>query len=223
MADLERVMPRSNPLIGKINRPKVSPKAFCGLSSTRSNTKVVTYQVGDRWTKPPSNFSRHLPNRKKERAVSTDFLRPKSKSRKSNGHNIGKYLPISSPMKGEKNMHMDPLIEVQNQKPRTTLRVERLLREAEALSPEERLQFFPRWMERQDVRTRVALFVAWMRTEKDDKLKMTLFVSWMKLESGNEKLLRDIVVKATAVSVTKGFTKRDYSEIERWIEAAVEK
>ncbi len=120
-------------------------------------------------------------------------------------------------------MHMDPLIEVQNQKPRTTLRVERLLREAEALSPEERLQFFPRWMERQDVRTRVALFVAWMRTEKDDKLKMTLFVSWMKLESGNEKLLRDIVVKATAVSVTKGFTKRDYSEIERWIEAAVEK
>jgi hypothetical protein len=29
----------------------------------------------------------------------------------------------------------------------------------------------------------VALFVAWMRTEKDDKLKMTLFVSWMKLVS----------------------------------------
>ena len=78
-------------------------------------------------------------------------------------------------------------------------------------------------MERQDVRTRVALFVAWMRTEKDDKLKMTLFVSWMKLESGNRKLLRDIVIKATAVLVTKGFTKRDYSEIERWIEVAVEK
>ncbi len=120
-------------------------------------------------------------------------------------------------------MHMDPLIEVQDQEPRTTLRVERLLREAERLSPEERLQFFPRWMERQNPSTRVALFLAWMATEKDAKLKTTLFVSWMQLESGNEKLLRDIVIKATAVLVTKGFTKRDYAEIERWIEVAVEK
>ena len=120
-------------------------------------------------------------------------------------------------------MHMDPLIEVQNQKPRTTLRVERLLREAERLSPEERLQFIARWMEKQSPSTRVALFLAWMTTEKDAKLKTTLFVSWMQLESGNGKLLREIVIKATAVLVTKGFTKRDYAEIERWIEVVVEK
>jgi hypothetical protein len=57
-----------------------------------------------------------------------------------------------------------------------------------------------------------------MRSENDDKFKKTLFVSWMNLESGNRKLL-----KATAVLVTDGFTKHDRSEIEHWIEVAVEK
>jgi hypothetical protein len=112
-------------------------------------------------------------------------------------------------MKGEENMHLDHVIEVQDQTP---------FREAEALSPEELLQFFPRWMGEHDVSTRLALFVAWMRSENDDKFKKTLFVSWMNLESGNRKLL-----KATAVLVTDGFTKHDRSEIEHWIEVAVEK
>ncbi len=43
-------------------------------------------------------------------------------------------------------MHLDPVIEVQNQQPSTSLEVERLLGEVEALSPEELLQFFSRWM-----------------------------------------------------------------------------
>jgi hypothetical protein len=120
-------------------------------------------------------------------------------------------------------MHLDPAIEVQNQQPGPTLRVERLLKEAQALSPEEILQFFSRRMEEQDVSTRVALFVAWMRSEPDDKLKKTLFVSWMHAESGNRKLLKEIAIKASAVLVTKGFTKMDRSKIDNWIKAAVEK
>ena len=120
-------------------------------------------------------------------------------------------------------MHLDPLIEVQNQQPGTTLRVERLLKEAEALSPEESLQFFSRWMEKQDVSTRLTFFLAWMRSEPDDKLKKTLFVSWMHAESGNRKFLKEIAIKARAVLVTKRFTKIDRSEIDNWIKAAVEK
>ncbi|MGD0236662.1 MAG: HD domain-containing protein [Syntrophorhabdales bacterium] len=120
-------------------------------------------------------------------------------------------------------MHLDPVIEVQNQQPGSTLRVERLLKEAEALSPEESLQFFSRWMEKQDVSTRLTIFLACMRSEKDDKLKKTLFVSWMRAESGNRKLLKEIAIKASAVLVTKGFTKIDHSKIDNWIKAAVEK
>ncbi len=115
-------------------------------------------------------------------------------------------------------MHLDYVTEVQDQKrPVTTLA------ETQGLSPEELLQFFPRWMKEQDLSTRQALFVAWMRSEEDDKFKKTLFVSWMNLESGNRKLLKEIAVKASAVLVTKGFTKHDRSEIEHWIEAAVAK
>ena len=105
-------------------------------------------------------------------------------------------------------MHVDNVIEVQDQTP---------LSEAEALSPEELLQFFPRWMGEHALSTRLALFVAWMRSENDDKIKKMLFVSWMNLESGNRKLL-----KAAAVLVTEGFTKHDRSEMEHWIEVAVE-
>jgi hypothetical protein len=119
-------------------------------------------------------------------------------------------------------MQLDSLIEAQSEEPATTLGVERLLREAEVLSPEESLQFFSRWMEKQDVSTSVALFVTWMRTA-DDKLKKTLFVSWMQAESGNRKLLKEIAIKASAVLVTKGFTKIDRSKIDNWIKAAVEK
>jgi hypothetical protein len=126
-------------------------------------------------------------------------------------------------MKGEENMHLDHVIEVQDQTPPTTLGLQPSLSEAEALSPEELLQFFPRWMGECDVSTRLALFVAWMRSESDDKFKKTLFVSWMNLESGNRKLLKDIAVKASAVLVTQGFTKHDLSEIEHWIEVAVGK
>ncbi len=71
--------------------------------------------------------------------------------------------------------------------------------------------------------TKVALFVAWMRSEPDNKLKKTLFVSWMHAESGNRRLLKEIAVKASAVMVTKGFTKIDRSKIDQWIKAAVEK
>src|SRR5271157_3853557 len=180
---------------------------------------------------PFKSFGRHVPNPKKKKAISTDVrcltsnLRKNAalNLRKNTGSNIDKALSISSPMKGEKNMHLESLIEAQSEKPATTLRVERLLREAEALSPEERLQFFPRWMEEQDVGTSVALFVTWMCTAQDDKLKKTLFVSWMHAESGNRKLLKEIAVKASAVLVTKGFMKPDYAEIERRIKAAVEK
>ena len=118
-------------------------------------------------------------------------------------------------------MRLDPVSEVQNQKPRTTLRVERLLREAEHLSPEEMLQFFSRWMEKQDVNTALTFFLACMRSEPDDKLKK--FVSWMHAESGNRKFLKEIAIKARAVRVTKGFTTMDRSEIDHWIKAAVEK
>jgi hypothetical protein len=92
-------------------------------------------------------------------------------------------------------MHLDHVIEVQDQTP---------MSQAEALSPEELLQLFPRWMGEHDVSTRLALFVAWMRVENDDKFKKTLFVSWMNLENDNRKLLKEIAVKATAVLVTKG-------------------
>ncbi|HUJ89565.1 MAG TPA: hypothetical protein VLX12_05155, partial [Syntrophorhabdales bacterium] len=120
-------------------------------------------------------------------------------------------------------MHVDPVVEVQNEQPGSTLRVEKLLKEAEALSPEEILQFFSRWMEKQDVSTKVAFFLAWMRSEPDDKLKKTFFVSWMHAESGNRKFLKEIAIKASAVLVTKGFTKINRSKIDNWIKAAVEK
>ncbi len=59
-------------------------------------------------------------------------------------------------------MHLDHVIEVQDQKHTAMTPLE----DAQALSPEELLQFFPRWMGEHDVSTRLALFVAWMRSEK---------------------------------------------------------
>ncbi len=76
-------------------------------------------------------------------------------------------------------MHLDHLVEVQDQTPPTTLGLQTPLSEAEALSPEELLQFFPRWMGEHDVSTRLALFVAWMRSESDDK-----FNAWIKEKIG---------------------------------------
>ncbi len=93
---------------------------------------------------------------------------------------------------------------------------------AEGLPPEELLRFFPRWMKEQDMHTKVALFVAWVRSKQDDKFKETLFVSWMNAERDDRKLLKEIAVKATAVLVNEGFTKHDRSEMEHWIEVAVE-
>jgi len=120
-------------------------------------------------------------------------------------------------------MHQDHVSEVQNEQPGTTLKVERLLNEAEHLCPEEMLQFFSHWMEKQDVSTRLTFFLVCMRSEPDDKLKKTFFVSWMRAESGNRKFLKEIAIKASAVLVTKGFTKINRSKIDNWIKAAVEK
>ena len=69
---------------------------------------------------------------------------------------------------------------------------------------------------------RLRFFVEWMMSETDKKLKKTFFVEWMKAERRDKKFLGDIADKAAAVFVTKGFAKRDFAEIEHWIDRAVE-
>ena len=69
---------------------------------------------------------------------------------------------------------------------------------------------------------RARFFVEWMMSETDKKLKKTFFVEWMKAERRDKKFLGDIADKAAAVFVTKGFAKRDFAEIEHWIDRAVE-
>ncbi len=69
---------------------------------------------------------------------------------------------------------------------------------------------------------RARLFVEWMVSETDKKLKKTFFVEWMKAERGDKGFLQDIADKAAAVFVTKGFARRDFAEIEHWIERAVD-
>ena len=65
-------------------------------------------------------------------------------------------------------------------------------------------------------------FVEWMMLENDKRLKKTFFVEWMKAEGRDKKFLGDIADKAAAVFVTKGFAKKDFAEIEHWIDRAVE-
>ena len=55
------------------------------------------------------------------------------------------------------------------------------------------------------------------------KLKRTLFVAWMAAERKNEKFLKDICVKASAVYVTKGFARANASKIESWMTKAFER
>ena len=69
---------------------------------------------------------------------------------------------------------------------------------------------------------RARFFVEWMMSETDKKLKKTFFVQWMKAERRDKRFLQDIADKAAAVFVTKGFAKRDFAEIEHWIDRAVE-
>lgn len=72
------------------------------------------------------------------------------------------------------------------------------------------------------VEERVRFLVEWMTSESDKKLKKTFFVEWMKAERRDKRFLQDIADKAAAVFVTKGFARRDFAEIEHWIERAVE-
>ncbi len=51
--------------------------------------------------------------------------------------------------------------------------IERILGDLVGLSLEESILLFPRWMEGVDSRQKVAIFVAWMTSEKDIKLKRT--------------------------------------------------
>ncbi len=72
------------------------------------------------------------------------------------------------------------------------------------------------------IEKKARFFVEWMMSETDKRLKKTFFVEWMKAERGDKKFLADIANKAAAVFVTKGFAKRDFAEIEHWIDRAVE-
>jgi hypothetical protein len=101
--------------------------------------------------------------------------------------------------------------------------IERILGDLMGLSLEESILLFPRWMEGADLSRKVAIFTAWMNSEKDTKLKRTLFVSWMAAERGNQKFLRGICLKASAVYVTKGFARGNTSKIEGWMEKVFEK
>ena len=101
--------------------------------------------------------------------------------------------------------------------------IERLLGELMNLSLEDTIPLFTRWMEAADPTLKIGIFTAWMQSEKDIKLKKTLFVLWMALERKNPKLLKDIVIKASAVCVTEGFASRDTSKMEGWMEQVFEK
>ena len=74
--------------------------------------------------------------------------------------------------------------------------IEKILGDLMGLSLEESILLFPRWMEGADLGQKVAIFAAWMTSEKDIKLKRTLFVDWMAVERRNRKFLKDICVKA---------------------------
>jgi hypothetical protein len=101
--------------------------------------------------------------------------------------------------------------------------VERILGSLMGLSLEESMVLFPRWMEGADPHRKVAIFTAWMNAEKDIRLKRTLFVAWMAAERKNEKFLKDISVKASAVYVTEGFARANTSKIEGWMTKALER
>ncbi len=100
--------------------------------------------------------------------------------------------------------------------------IERILGDLMGLSLEESILLFLRWMEGADLNRKVAIFTAWMNSEKDVKLKRTLFVTWMAVERGNQKFLKGICVKASAVYVTKGFARGNTAEIEGWMEKVFE-
>ncbi len=100
--------------------------------------------------------------------------------------------------------------------------IERILGDLMGLSLEESILLFLRWMEGADLNRKVAIFTAWMNSEKDIKLKRTLFVTWMAVERGNQKFLKGICVKASAVYVTKGFARVNTAEIEGWMEGVFE-
>jgi hypothetical protein len=101
--------------------------------------------------------------------------------------------------------------------------VERILGNLMGLSIEESMVLLPRWMEGADPHRKVAMFTAWMNSEPDMKLKRTLFVAWMAAERKNEKFLKDISVKASAVYVTEGFARANASKIEGWMTKAFER
>jgi hypothetical protein len=100
--------------------------------------------------------------------------------------------------------------------------IERILGDLVGLSLEESILLFSRWMEGEDPRMKVAIFAAWMTSEKDVKLKRTLFVAWMAVERRNRTFLKDICIKASAVYVTKGFTRGNTLKIEGWMEKVFE-
>lgn len=108
-------------------------------------------------------------------------------------------------------------------KGRGTGMVERILDSLMGLPLEESMVLLPRWMEGADPRRKVAMFTEWMNSEGDMKLKRTLFVAWMTAERSNEKFLKDICVKASAVYVTKGFARANASKIESWMTKAFER
>ena len=106
---------------------------------------------------------------------------------------------------------------------RGTGMMERILGTLMGLPLEESMALLPRWMEGADPRRKVAMFTAWMNCEKDMRLKRTLFVAWMAAEKKNEKFLKDICVKASAVYVTEGFARANASKIEGWMTKAFER
>ena len=106
---------------------------------------------------------------------------------------------------------------------RGTGMVERILGSLMGLPLEESMALLPRWMEGADPRRKVAIFTAWMNSEKDVRLKRTLFVAWMAAEKKNEKFLKDICVKASAVYVTEGFARGNASKIESWMTKVFER
>jgi len=101
--------------------------------------------------------------------------------------------------------------------------VDRILGNLMGLPLEESMALLPRWIEGADPHRKVAMFTAWMNSEPDMKLKRTLFVAWMAAERKNEKFLKDICVKASAVYVTEGFARANASKIEGWMTKAFER
>ncbi len=153
-----------------------------------------------------------LPSSEIGPGVSTGFLLSESEIRKSYAHNMNSLIHITST---ERRREMT--------KGRGTGMVERILGSLIGLPLEESMVLLPRWMEGVDPRRKVAMFTEWMNSEGDMKLKRTLFVAWMTAERSNEKFLKDICVKASAVYVTKGFARANASKIENWMTKAFER